>query len=145
MLSGNLPDFQSIFTQTLPFCMTCESGTASVGGTSFSTPRWRELSSAVLLEAGTRSLKHKGGVRPVEGRACHGDERAEGQGGRGEVRHQGQLRMGQQLAGSAPRSRTGGVDPRDGLPRIRRRRRVAVSGYRVVPEWHRGCRRRGAT
>ena len=66
LLSGNLPDFVSDFTQTLPYCMTCESGTASVGGTSFSTPRSAGVASAVLLEV-RRSLSHKGGIRSVGG------------------------------------------------------------------------------
>lgn len=64
LLSGNLPDFVSDFTQTLPYCMTCESGTTSVGGTSFSTPRSAGLASAVLLDV-RRGLKHAGGIRWV--------------------------------------------------------------------------------
>lgn len=63
-LSGNLPDFVSDFTQTLPYCMDCESGTTSVGGTSFSTPRSAGLASKVLLDVRT-ALKHKGGIRWV--------------------------------------------------------------------------------
>jgi len=66
LLSGNLPDFVSDYTQTLPYCTDCESGTSSVGGTSFSTPRSAGLASRVLLEL-RRSLKHKGGIRPVDG------------------------------------------------------------------------------
>jgi len=64
LLSGNLPDFVSDFTQTLPYCMTCETGTSSVGGTSFSTPRSAGLASKVLLDA-RAALQHKGGVRWV--------------------------------------------------------------------------------
>jgi hypothetical protein len=64
LLSGNLPDFVSDFTQRLPYCMDCESGDASVSGTSFSTPRSAGLASKVLLEL-RQSLKHKGGVRFV--------------------------------------------------------------------------------
>ncbi len=64
LLSGNLPDVVSDFTQTLPYCTTCESGTSSASGTSFSTPRSAGLASAVLLEV-RRSLKHKGGIRWV--------------------------------------------------------------------------------
>ncbi|HSH21564.1 MAG TPA: hypothetical protein VK992_02955, partial [Candidatus Caenarcaniphilales bacterium] len=64
LLSGNLPDFVSDFTQTLPYCMDCESGTSSVSGTSFSTPRSAGLASKVLLDV-RGSLKHKGGIRFV--------------------------------------------------------------------------------
>lgn len=67
VLSGNLPDFVSDFTQTLPYCMTCESGTTSVGGTSFSTPRSAGLASRVLLDV-RRALDHEGGIRDVGGR-----------------------------------------------------------------------------
>jgi hypothetical protein len=67
LLSGNLPDFVSDFTQTLPYCMTCEGGTTRVSGTSFSTPRSAGLASMVLLEA-RRILQHKGGIRSVDGR-----------------------------------------------------------------------------
>jgi hypothetical protein len=65
--SGNLPDFVSDFTQTLPYCMNCEKGEDSVGGTSFSTPRSAGLASKVLLEM-RRSLGHKGGIRMLDGR-----------------------------------------------------------------------------
>ena len=64
LLSGNLPDFVSDFTQPLPYCNDCESGTSSVSGTSFSTPRSAGLASKVLLDART-ALKHKGGIRFV--------------------------------------------------------------------------------
>ncbi len=67
LLSGNLPDFVSDFTQTLPYCMDCESGTTSVSGTSFSTPRSAGLASRVLLET-RRTLKHKRGIRSVDGK-----------------------------------------------------------------------------
>lgn len=63
-LSGNVSDFVSDFTQTLPYCMDCESGTSSISGTSFSTPRSAGLASKVLLEVRT-ALKHKGGIRWV--------------------------------------------------------------------------------
>lgn len=66
LLSGNLPDFVSDFTQTLPYCTTCESGTSSVGGTSFSTPRSAGVASRLLLDA-RRALKHKRGIRWVDG------------------------------------------------------------------------------
>ena len=39
VLSGNLPDFVSDFTQTLPYCTNCESGTTWSAAPSFSTPR----------------------------------------------------------------------------------------------------------
>ncbi|HEY7599742.1 MAG TPA: hypothetical protein VH741_07440 [Candidatus Limnocylindrales bacterium] len=66
LLSGNLPDFVSDFTQTLPYCLDCESGQTRVSGTSFSTPRSAGLASRLLLEA-RRALKHKGGIRMVSG------------------------------------------------------------------------------
>jgi hypothetical protein len=64
LLSGNLPDFVSDFTQTVPYCMDCETGTSTVSGTSFSTPRSAGLASRVLLEA-RRALQHTGGIRIV--------------------------------------------------------------------------------
>lgn len=64
LLSGNLPDFVSDFTQMLPYCMDCEDGMTFVGGTSFSTPRSAGLASKVLLAVRT-ALKHKGGIRWV--------------------------------------------------------------------------------
>jgi len=67
LLSGNISDFVSDFTQTLPYCMDCESGTQSVSGTSFSTPRSAGIASKVLLDA-RRALGHAGGIRTVEGR-----------------------------------------------------------------------------
>ena len=66
LLSGNLPDFVSDFTQTLPYCVDCESGETRVSGTSFSTPRSAGLASRVLLEV-RRAMKHKGGIRLVNG------------------------------------------------------------------------------
>lgn len=66
VLSGNLPDFVSDFQQTLPYCTNCESGVSSVSGTSFSTPRSAGLASKVLLDV-RRVLKHKGGIRVVNG------------------------------------------------------------------------------
>ena len=65
LLSGNLPDFVSDFTQALPYCTTCESGIDdAVSGTSFSTPRAAGLASALLLDV-RRTLNHKGGIRWV--------------------------------------------------------------------------------
>lgn len=66
LLSGNLPDFVSDFTQTLPYCTNCESGESSVSGTSFSTPRSAGIASKILLDA-RRALKHRGGIRNVAG------------------------------------------------------------------------------
>ena len=62
LLSGNLPDFVSDFTQTLPYCVDCESGTSSISGTSFSTPRSAGIASKILLDV-RRELGHVGGVR----------------------------------------------------------------------------------
>lgn len=70
-LSGNVADFVSDFTQTLPYCMDCESGTASVSGTSFSTPRSAGIASKILLDV-RRELGHIGGIRPGVGTALKG-------------------------------------------------------------------------
>jgi MYXO-CTERM domain-containing protein len=65
LISGVFPDFVSDFTQTLPYCMDCESGLEPyVGGTSFSTPRAAGVASRVLLEARQR-LGHVGGITLV--------------------------------------------------------------------------------
>ena len=64
LLSGNFPDFVSDFTQTLPYCMDCQAGTQSVGGTSFSTPRAAGVASRIILEA-RRAAKHVGGIQTV--------------------------------------------------------------------------------
>lgn len=66
VLSGNLADFVSDFTQTLPYCMDCQTGTSSVSGTSFSTPRSAGLASKALLEI-RRDLRHVGGIRMFGG------------------------------------------------------------------------------
>ncbi|HEX9993500.1 MAG TPA: S8 family serine peptidase [Acidimicrobiales bacterium] len=66
LLSGNFPDFVSDFTQDLPYCMDCEAGFTSVGGTSFSTPRAAGVASLALLEA-RRALGHAGGITTVDG------------------------------------------------------------------------------
>ena len=63
-LSGNVPDFVSDYTQTLAYCMDCESNMTSVSGTSFSTPRSAGVASKVLLNVRT-ALQHKGGIRWV--------------------------------------------------------------------------------
>ncbi len=65
-LSGNVVDVVSDFTQTLPYCTDCESGTRSVSGTSFATPRSAGTASAVLLEA-RRAAGHVGGPVVQEG------------------------------------------------------------------------------
>jgi hypothetical protein len=65
-LSGNVVDVVSDFTQTLPYCTDCESGTKSVSGTSFATPRSAGTASAVLLEA-RRAAGHLGGPVVAEG------------------------------------------------------------------------------
>lgn len=61
LLSGNLVDVVSDFTQTLPYCSDCESGREEfVSGTSFATPRSAGTASKVLLEA-RRKAGHVGG------------------------------------------------------------------------------------
>ena len=59
-LSGNVIDFVSDFTQNLPYCHDCESGTKNVSGTSFATPRSAGTASKVLLDA-RRAAGHVGG------------------------------------------------------------------------------------
>ncbi len=56
-----LPDFVAGFTDTLPFCMDCESEMLTIGGTSISTPQATGLASRVLLEL-RRWLNHSGGI-----------------------------------------------------------------------------------
>lgn len=65
-LSGNLVDVVSDFTQDLPYCSDCETGTQSVSGTSFATPRSAGTASAVLLAA-RRAAGHVGGPVVQEG------------------------------------------------------------------------------
>jgi hypothetical protein len=65
-LSGNVVDVVSDFTQDLPYCSDCESGTRSVSGTSFATPRSAGTASKVLLEA-RRAAGHVGGPVVREG------------------------------------------------------------------------------
>lgn len=63
LLSGLFPDFISDFTQNLPYCMACESGTNEfTAGTSFSTPLAAGIASRVLLEA-RRALGSAGGIQ----------------------------------------------------------------------------------
>jgi hypothetical protein len=69
LISGVFPDFVSDFTQTLPYCMDCETELEEfVGGTSFSTPRAAGVASRVLLRARTL-LGHSAGITEVDGRA----------------------------------------------------------------------------
>lgn len=79
LLSGNLPDFVSDFTQPLPYCIDCESGESSVSGTSFSTPRSAGLASKILLEV-RRQLHHKGGTRLINGTPVAATSTPEGKG-----------------------------------------------------------------
>lgn len=67
IMSGNLPDFLSDFTQVLPYCQACEDGyDRFVGGTSFATPRSAGTASKILLAA-RRAVGHTGAVKFVEG------------------------------------------------------------------------------
>ena len=59
--SGTYPDFVADFTQELPYCRSCETGTRSVSGTSFATPGTAGTLSKVLLEA-RRVAGHSGGI-----------------------------------------------------------------------------------
>lgn len=61
LVSGNLPDFLADFTQDLPYCMDCESGLSTVGGTSFSTPRAAGVAAQLLRLARDR-LGDGGGI-----------------------------------------------------------------------------------
>lgn len=60
-MSGSYPDFVGDFTQTLPYCRSCEKGTSSASGTSFATPRSAGTMSKILLEA-RRRAGHIGGI-----------------------------------------------------------------------------------
>jgi len=61
VLSGTIPDVVADFTQDLPYCDVCTSGTQSVGGTSFATPLTAGVASKVLLEL-RRDAHHVGGI-----------------------------------------------------------------------------------
>lgn len=65
VLSGTFPDVVGDFTQDLPYCDICTSGTQSVGGTSFATPLTAGVASRVLLEA-RREAGHLGGITTNE-------------------------------------------------------------------------------
>ena len=67
-LSGSAPDFVGDWTQTLPYCRRCESGTSEVSGTSFATPTSAGVLSDVLLEA-RRAAGHIGGIIKRDGEA----------------------------------------------------------------------------
>lgn len=64
--SGSYPDVVGDFTQTLPYCRSCQSGTRSVSGTSFATPRAAGTASRALLEA-RRTVGHLGGITSADG------------------------------------------------------------------------------
>lgn len=66
LLSGNLVDVVSDFTQDLPYCADCTTGTETVSGTSFATPRSAGTASKILLEA-RRKAGHVGGPVVKEG------------------------------------------------------------------------------
>ena len=67
IMSGNLPDFLSDFTQVLPYCQACEDGyDRFVGGTSFATPRSAGTASKILLDV-RRAVGHTGAVKFVDG------------------------------------------------------------------------------
>jgi len=59
--SGSFPDFLAAFTQTLPYCTDCETGLATVSGTSFATPQAAGVAAAVLLQTRAQ-LGHTGGI-----------------------------------------------------------------------------------
>ncbi|MBC14340.1 MAG: hypothetical protein CMM85_15410 [Rhodothermaceae bacterium] len=66
LVSGTLPDVVADFTQTLPYCASCEDGQQSVGGTSFATPRTAGTLSSILLTA-RREAGHLGPIADVDG------------------------------------------------------------------------------
>ncbi len=51
----------SDFTQDLPYCVDCRTGTQSVSGTSFATPRSAGTASAVVLQA-RQAAGYSGGI-----------------------------------------------------------------------------------
>ncbi len=66
VLSGTFPDVVADFTQELPYCDMCTTGTQSVGGTSFATPLTAGVASKVLLDA-RRDAGHLGGIVEQDG------------------------------------------------------------------------------
>ena len=59
--SGSLPDFVGDWTQTLPYCRSCETGTRTVSGTSFATPRIAGTVSKAVLDL-RRAAAQEGGI-----------------------------------------------------------------------------------
>ena len=122
LTSGSLPDFLADFTQTLPYCKSCESGTSSVSGTSFASPRTAGVISKVLLEA-RRAAGHTGGIRTVDGTPVMVD-------GRGITRTNWQLRRALEEAAAYP-SGGSGTDP--GIPQ---QAPWSIAGWGVVTTQH---------
>jgi hypothetical protein len=61
VVSGSLPDVVGDFTQRVPYCRSCTTGTSTVSGTSFATPTSAGVFSKILLEA-RRAAGHTGGI-----------------------------------------------------------------------------------
>lgn len=61
VMSGSIPDVVADFTQELPYCEVCTSGTSRHSGTSFATPLTAGVASRVLLEL-RRDAGHVGGI-----------------------------------------------------------------------------------
>lgn len=61
VMSGNLADFVGDYTQQLPSCRNCETGTTRSAGTSFASPRAMGTFARALLEART-AVGHTGGI-----------------------------------------------------------------------------------
>jgi hypothetical protein len=61
MLSGQYADVVGDFTQTLPYCLACQEGESTVGGTSFATPTTAGVFSDALLQA-RAAAGHAGGI-----------------------------------------------------------------------------------
>lgn len=122
LTSGSLPDFLADFTQTLPYCKSCESGTSSVSGTSFATPRTAGVISEVLLEA-RRATGSTGGITTVGGTPVMVD-------GRGITRTNWQVRRALEQAAAYP-SGGSGTDP--GIPP---QAPWSIAGWGVVTTQH---------
>ena len=118
LTSGSLPDFLADFTQTLPYCKSCESGKSSVSGTSFASPRTAGTLSAILLQA-RRAAGHTGGIRTVDGTPVmvHG---------RGITRTNWQVRRALEEAAVYP---TGGSGSDPGIPQ---QAPWSIAGWGVV-------------
>ena len=63
--SGTVPDFLGSFTQSLPYCMDCETGFSTVSGTSFATPRAAGVAAQVLQRVRFAS-NYRGGITGVD-------------------------------------------------------------------------------